>query len=79
MTRCSVRGTHIDRVGVVYTSANRITFDEDVAHDLRFVWFNDNRNVEHHSASVNINLAREKGALKSNDPSSLRLIIVAED
>lgn len=46
MTRCSVRGTHVDRVGVVDTSANRITFDEYVAHDLRLVWLNDTLDVE---------------------------------
>ncbi|TGO40824.1 hypothetical protein BHYA_0031g00460 [Botrytis hyacinthi] len=33
----------------------------------------------HKSASVNINSAREKDALENDDPSSLRLIIVAED
>lgn len=41
MTRCSVCGAHINGMCVIDASADRITFDKDVAHDLRFAWLNE--------------------------------------
>jgi hypothetical protein len=46
MTRCAICGTHVYRVGVVDASADRITFDEDEAHDVRFAWLEVNCNVK---------------------------------
>lgn len=46
VARCSVCTTHVYRMGVVDASADRITFDKDVAHDNRSGWLDDNRDLE---------------------------------